>query len=83
MDEDKVQGCIFFIRNISERQLAEYIVRLSDAIDGLNKNNASFILAYNKMLSNCEHKRKISGTQYDTCRDCGEIVGGIHDILRQ
>jgi len=44
--EDAVVGTILFIRSVSERELAEFIVHQTDAIEGLTKNNKSFIKVY-------------------------------------
>jgi len=50
-DEEKILGIIMFIRSVTERELAEFIINQSDAIDGLSKNNRSFVKAFHKMYN--------------------------------
>ena len=50
--KDKVLGTILFIRSTPEKELAEFIVRLTDAVEGLNKNNQSFVKAFGKIETN-------------------------------
>lgn len=52
--EDKVLGTILFINSVSKRELAEFIVNQGEAIDGLTKNNDSFVKAFRKLYSSNE-----------------------------
>jgi len=47
--KDRIMGTILFIRSTPEKELAEFIVRLTDAVEGLNKNNNSFVKAFGKI----------------------------------
>ncbi len=59
-DEEKILGTIMFIRSLTERELAEFIVNQNNAIDGLNKNNISFVNAFHKMY-NAQLRPSIAG----------------------
>ena len=41
-DEDKIKATVFFMDTLSKRQLAEFIVNLNGAVDGLSRNNADY-----------------------------------------
>lgn len=47
--EDQVNGTLKFIDALSRRQLAEFIVHQNEAIEGLTKNNKSFVLSFKKI----------------------------------
>jgi len=44
----KVEGTIKFINISTAREVAEFIVHQTQAIDGLMKNNESFVRAFHK-----------------------------------
>lgn len=50
--EERVQGTIMFIRSVSERKLAEFIVHQNSGIEGLTKNNETFVEAFHNMTPN-------------------------------
>jgi len=53
--EEKVLGTLMFIRKTSERELAELIVRQSAAIDGLSKNNSTFIKTFHEIYKKTDN----------------------------
>ena len=46
--EDQIKGTLIFIESLSKRKLAEFIVHQNEAIEGLTKNNKSFVLSFKK-----------------------------------
>ena len=44
------KGTKFFLDNITQIDLIDFIIGLQDAVDGLSKNNKSFVKAYKEML---------------------------------
>jgi len=54
--EDEIQGAIMFIGMKSVREIAEFIVSLNEALDGLQKNNEDIKLAYRKLLDGAKGK---------------------------
>lgn len=50
--EEKIEGTILFIRHTPERELAEFIVLQSEAIEGLSRNNNSYIKAFRELYQN-------------------------------
>jgi len=49
--EERVEGTLPFIRNTSEKELAEFIVYQNDAIDGLRKNLEAFTKEFKKLYN--------------------------------
>lgn len=49
--EDKVLGTMVFIDSVTKRELAEFIVHQSNAIDGLGKNLDSYVKEFRKMYN--------------------------------
>jgi len=49
--EERVEGTLLFIRNTSEKELAEFIVYQNDAIDGLRKNLEAFTKEFKKLYN--------------------------------
>ena len=59
LDEQAVIGTMLFVQSKSTRELAEFILFLQGAVDGLTKNNKSFVDSYRKMADRQEENKKL------------------------
>lgn len=49
--EEKIKAMELFIKNHTQRQIAEFVVNLDESVESLGKNNRALAEAYRKVLS--------------------------------
>ncbi len=68
-EEEEINGAIAFIRSISVRDLAEYIISQNKAIEGLTENNKTFIKAFGLIKISESKRRAESFIQHGYIKD--------------